>query len=45
VSSPVIGGIAGGDDTRLGTALLVLPAFSVLMVLVNLVLRPMLHKR
>ncbi|HYO82250.1 MAG TPA: MFS transporter [Bryobacteraceae bacterium] len=45
VSSPLIGGIAGGDDTRLGTALLLLPAFSVLMVLVNLALRPMLRTR
>ena len=45
VSSPIIGGIAGGSDARLGTALLILPVFSVLMVLVNLALRPMLHKR
>jgi fucose permease len=44
ISSPIIGSIAGGDDTRLGTALLVLPAFSVAMVLVNLALRPMLRK-
>lgn len=44
VSSPIIGGIAGGEDTRLGTALLVLPAFSVGMILVNLALRPMLRK-
>jgi fucose permease len=45
VSSPLIGGIAGGQDSELGTALMVLPIFSVLMVGVNLVLRPMLHKR
>jgi fucose permease len=45
VSSPLIGGIAGGDDTRLGTALLVLPAFSVLMIFVNLALRPMLSRK
>jgi len=42
VSSKIIGGIAGGDDQRLGTALLVLPGFSVLMILVNLALRPVL---
>jgi fucose permease len=44
VSSPIIGSIGGGDDTRLGTALLVLPVFSVLMIGVNLILRPMLHR-
>ena len=44
VSSKIIGGIAGGDDQRLKTALLVLPLFSVIMVLVNLVLRPMLSR-
>ena len=44
VSSPIIGGIAGGDDTRLGTALMVIPAFAVAMILVNLVLRPMLAR-
>ncbi len=44
VSSKIIGGIAGGEDARLKTALLVLPAFSVVMVLVNLVLRPVLAK-
>jgi fucose permease len=42
VSSKIIGSIAGGDDARLKTALLVLPGFSLLMVLVNLVLRPVL---
>jgi fucose permease len=42
VSSKIIGAIAGGEDQKLGTALLVLPAFSVLMILVNLALRPVL---
>jgi fucose permease len=45
VSSPIIGSIAGGEDARLGTALLILPVASVAMVLVNLALRPMLHRR
>jgi fucose permease len=45
VSSPIIGSIAGGSDARLETALLVLPAASVIMVVVNLVLRPMLRSR
>ncbi len=45
VSSPIIGSIAGGSDAELGTALLVLPAASAVMVLVNLVLRPMLGRR
>jgi fucose permease len=44
VSSKIVGAIAGGDDTRLKTALLVLPGFSLLMVLVNLVLRPVLAR-
>jgi fucose permease len=44
VSSRVIGAIAGDDATRLKTALLIIPIFSVLMVVVNLVLRPMLMK-
>lgn len=44
VSSKIIGGIAGGDDTRLKTALLVLPAASLIMVVVNLILRPMVAK-
>jgi len=39
-----IGGIAGGDNTRLKTALLVLPAASLIMVVVNLILRPMLAR-
>lgn len=44
VSSRIIGAIAGDDPKRLGTALYLLPAFSVVMVLVNLVLRPFLRK-
>jgi fucose permease len=44
VSSKIIGGIAGGDDTRLKTALLALPVFSVAMIVVNLFLRPLLAK-
>lgn len=42
VSSPIIGSVAGSSGLR--TALLLLPAFSVLMVIVNLVMRPMLKK-
>jgi fucose permease len=44
VSSKIVGAIAGGDDKRLGTALLVLPGFSLLMVIVNLALRPVLAR-
>ncbi len=44
VSSPIIGGLAGADSSNLKTALLVLPAVSVLMVVVNAVLRPMLSR-
>ena len=39
VSSTVIGGIAGEDPKRLKKALLVLPIFAVLMILVNLIVR------
>jgi len=39
VSSKIIGSIAGTDSANLKTALLVLPVFSVLMILVNLALR------
>ena len=39
VSSKIIGAIAGNDSGQLKTALLVLPAFSVLMIVVNLLLR------
>jgi len=45
VSSPIIGAVAGQGNKNLGTALLLLPAFSVAMVLVNLGLRPMLAKK
>ena len=40
VSSPIIGSVAGSSGLR--TALLILPVFSVLMIVVNLMLRPML---
>ncbi len=43
VSSPIIGAIASAHN--LGTALLLLPAFSSAMILVNLALRPMLAKK
>jgi len=39
ISSRVIGSIAGGDPKRLKTALLVIPAASLVMVAVNLALR------
>ena len=39
VSSRVIGSIAGGDPKRLKTALLVIPAASVVMIAVNLAMR------
>jgi fucose permease len=38
VSSPIIGGVAGNDPRRLKKALLVLPAFSLVMALVALTL-------
>jgi fucose permease len=44
VSSRIIGAIAGADPKRLKMALLILPAFSVVMIVVNLILRPMLGK-
>ncbi len=44
VSSKIIGAIAGNDSGNLKTALLVLPAFSVLMILVNLLLRTTLRR-
>src|SRR5579875_221058 len=43
VSSQIIGALAGPENNYRG-ALLLLPAFSVLMVLVNLVLRPVLRR-
>jgi fucose permease len=45
VSSRIIGAIAGGDPKRLKTALLLLPAFSVAMIVVNLAVRPMIVRR
>lgn len=42
VSSRIIGGIAGGDPKRLKKALLVIPAFSVVMVGINLAVQAML---
>jgi len=42
VSSPIIGNVAA--TSGLGTALLLLPAFSVAMIAVNLALRPLLAK-
>ncbi|MFN7924581.1 MAG: MFS transporter [Bryobacteraceae bacterium] len=44
VSSPIIGALAGTDPTGLKSALLILPAMSVAMVLVNLALRSQLNK-
>jgi hypothetical protein len=44
VSSRIIGALGGDDPAKLGTALLVLPAVSGLMVVINLALRPMLKK-
>ncbi len=41
VSSKIIGALAGGGDYQRG--LMLIPAFSVLMVIVNLVLRPVLR--
>lgn len=43
VSSPIIGNVA--QSSSLQTALLLLPAFSVAMILVNLAVRPMLAKK
>jgi fucose permease len=43
VSSRIIGGIAGGDPKRLRKALLVIPAFSVVMVALSLAIRVMLQ--
>jgi fucose permease len=42
VSSKIIGALAGNGDYR--RALLLIPAFSVLMILVNLVLKPVLKR-
>ena len=43
VSSPIIGNVA--HSSGLGTALLLLPVFSAIMIVVNLGLRPLLTKR
>lgn len=43
VSSRLIGAIAGWDPKRLKRALLVIPAFSVVMIALNLVIQSMLH--
>jgi fucose permease len=45
VSSPVIGRIAGPDPSGIATGLLVLPAAAVIMIAVNLMLRPVLPKK
>jgi fucose permease len=42
VSSGIIGAIAGGDPKRLSKALLVIPAFSVVMIALDLVIRSVL---
>jgi fucose permease len=44
VSSPIIGRLSGPDPSGLARALLILPAFSVIMIIVNLALRPMLAR-
>ncbi len=44
LSSPLFGAIAGGDPTALKTGLLVLPVASLIMILVNLALRPLLAR-
>jgi fucose permease len=44
ISSRIIGAIAGGEDARLGTALLLIPACSLIMVAVNLIMRPTLAR-
>jgi fucose permease len=43
VSSGIIGSIAGGEPKRLKKALLVIPAFSAVMIAVNLAIRSSLH--
>lgn len=45
VSSNIIGDLAGPTKENLGKALLILPAFSVVMVFVSLVLRSFLNRR
>ena len=43
VSSPIIGGIAGGDPARLRKALLLIPASALLMIVLALAVRSLLH--
>lgn len=43
VSSRIIGAIAGGDPERLSKALLVIPAFSAVMIVLDLAVRSMLR--
>lgn len=45
VSSPIIGFAAGADNSHLGGALLIIPAFSAAMIVVNLLVRPALKTR
>ncbi len=45
VSSKIIGAVAGTDPARLKTALLVIPVASVIMLVVNLAIRPMLKAK
>ena len=45
VSSRIIGSIAGTDDKKLQSALLVLPACSAVMIVINLILRPMVRRK
>jgi fucose permease len=45
VSSPVIGRIAGPDPSGIASGLLVLPAAAIVMIVVNLILRPMLPRK
>jgi len=45
VSSPIIGSIAGEDKANLPSALMLFPAFSVVMVLINLALGATLKKK
>ena len=43
LSSPLIGAIAGPDPARLKKALLLIPAFAVLMVAVNFAIQSVMH--
>lgn len=44
VSSPIIGAVAGDQNQNLGKALLLIPIFSGIMIVVNLALRPALRR-